>query len=295
MDKRALLYNLLGDLPPRDRPMQVRVLSVEDHGTYTLEKLEMDVNGLELVPAVFIKPKNVTGKIPAILYNHPHGNKYDHGKKEFFIARNDNLSWADQIIGMGYAALCMDMWCFGERNTRTELETFKEMLWKGQSLWGMMVYDTLRGFDYLLSCDDIDTSRIGTLGLSMGSTMAWWVAALETRIKLCADICCLSDFEELIKTDALKYHGIYYYVPSLIKHFSSAHINALIAPRAHISVAGDLDPLTPPAGLERIDEALKYAYADKPEHWKLLRWADVGHKEIPAMRQEIISFLKEFL
>jgi dienelactone hydrolase len=51
----------------------------------------------------------------------------------------------------------------------------------------MMVYDTLRGLDYLLARPEVDTARVGTLGMSMGSTMAWWVAALDPRIKLAKD------------------------------------------------------------------------------------------------------------
>jgi len=53
--------------------------------------------------------------------------------------------------------------------------------------------------------------------------------------------------------DGLKRHGIYYYVPSLLRHFTTAQINTLIAPRPHIAVAGSLDAITPPAGLDRID------------------------------------------
>ena len=69
-----------------------------------------------------------------------------------------------------------------------------KMLWEGQVMWGMMVYDSLRAIDYLVSRPDVDAARVATLGLSMGSTMAWWVAALDTRIKVCVDICCLTDF-----------------------------------------------------------------------------------------------------
>jgi hypothetical protein len=85
-------------------------------------------------------------------------------------------------------------------------------------------------------------------------------------------------------------------VPSLLKHFTTARINALIAPRAHLSLAGNLDTLTPPAGLDRIDRELKqvYAAAGKPENWKLLRY-DVGHEETPEMRREIIEFLRSRL
>jgi hypothetical protein len=190
----------------------------------------------------------------------------------------------------------MDTWVFGERANRTELDVFKEMLWKGQVLWGMMVYDSLRGIDYLVSRPEVDASRIATLGLSMGSTMAWWVAALDQRVKVTIDICCLTDFQALMEAGNLKGHGIYYYVPSLLKHFTTAQINALIAPRAHLSLAGNLDALTPPAGLERIDRELKkvYAAAGRPDNWKLLRY-DAGHQETAGGRQEILAFLKEKL
>ena len=53
-----------------------------------------------------------------------------------------------------------------------ESEVFMEMLWKDQVLWGMMVYDSLRAVDYPTDCPDVDAARIGTLGISMGSTMA---------------------------------------------------------------------------------------------------------------------------
>jgi hypothetical protein len=120
-----------------------------------------------------------------------------------------------------------------------------------------------------------------------------WLAALDER---CLGCLLPTDFQALIEAGNLKGHGIYYYVPSLLKHFTTAQINALIAPRPHLSLAGNLDALTPTAGLDRIDRELKAVYAalGKPEHWKLLRY-NVGHEETPEMRHEIIAFLKQFL
>jgi acetyl esterase/lipase len=296
--RRKELYGLLGDLPPRNRPLRARTIRTEERPAYVLEKLELDLNGFEPVPAYFVRPKAVSGRAPAILYNHAHGGEYNLGKEELVNGRDALQSppYAEVLISLGYSALCMDTWVFGERATRTEMDVFKEMLWKGQVLWGMMVYDSLRGIDYLAGRPEVDPSRIGTLGLSMGSTMAWWVAALDERVKACVDICCLTDFQALIAAGNLKGHGIYYYVPSLLKHFTTVGINALIAPRAHLSLAGNLDALTPPAGLDRLDRELKEAYAraGKPEHWKLLRY-DVGHQETPEMRREILAFLRRFL
>ena len=82
----------------------------------------------------------------------------------------------------------------------------------------------------------------------MGSTMAWWLAALDERVKVCVDLCCLTDFAALIETRGLDGHGIYYYVPRLLKHFTTAEINALIAPRPHLALAGNYDRLTPSPG-----------------------------------------------
>ena len=155
-----------------------------------------------------------------------------------------------------------------------------------------MVYDSLRAVDYLTTRPDVDPDRIATLGMSMGSTMAWWLAALDPRIKVCVDICCLTDFESLIESRGLDGHGVYYFIPSLLKHFTSAQINSLIAPRPHLSLAGNRDNLTPPAGLDRIVKELHEVYAayGKVEHWKLLRF-DVGHVETADMRSEVLSFL----
>lgn len=295
--QRETLYSLLGDLPPRDLKIQVQTITCEEKDGYLLETLLLDLNGMEPIPAYFVKPLGGT-KYPVILYNHAHGGDYKLGKDELLNGRASlqPIPYAKALTSRGYAALCIDTWCFGERRGRTENEIFKLMLWRGQVLWGMMVYDSLRAIDYLHTRADVDAERIGTLGLSMGSTMAWWLAALDTRVKVCVDLCCLTDYEALIERQALERHSIYYYVPALLKHFSTAQINALIAPRAHLSLNGEFDPLTPPNGLDRIDKHLKAVYTDAGhiENWQLFR-SPTGHYETDLMRHEIMQFLETHL
>jgi len=297
-EERQTLYALLGDLPPRERKISVEVVSQEEREGYLLEELVLDLNGVEAVPAWFVKPKACEGQVPCVLYNHAHGGNYELGKDELIKGRNalQDPPYADALTARGYAALCLDTWCFGERKFRTESEVFKEMLIRGQVLWGMMVYDSLRAVDYLVSRPDIDSSHIGTTGISMGSTMAWWTAALDPRIKVCIDLCCLTDYDALIEEGGLDRHGLYYYVPSLLKHFTAAGINSLIAPRPHLSLAGNLDPLTPPAGLERIDRELRQVYESMEalDAWQLKRY-EVGHLETAGMRSEVLAFLAEWL
>lgn len=296
--RRAELWGLLGELPDRNRPIAAKMVCRREHDGYVLETLVLDLNGIEPVPAYFTKPVGAAGRMPVVLYNHAHGGQYDIGKEELIRPRSGIQSppYARQLADMGIAALCIDAWGFGERRGRAESEIFKEMLWRGQVMWGMMVYDSIRAIDYLVSRPDVDGARIGTLGISMGSTMAWWAAALDTRIRVCVDICCLTDYQALIETRGLDGHGIYYYVPRLLKHFTAGQINALIAPRAHLGLAGNYDRLTPPAGLDRIDEEVRAAYAaaGRPEAWRLLRY-ETGHMETAQMRAEIVEFMRKWL
>ncbi len=300
-DKNVLrkeLYALLGRLPDRDRPITVETISSEEVDGVIIEKLLFDINGMELVPAYFSKPKNATGKLPVVLFNHSHFGQYDVGKNEFVHGRKEMQSppYAIALAKEGYAGLCLDSWGFGERSGRAEIDLFKEMLWKGQVLFGMMVYDNLRALDYLVSRDDIDADRIATMGMSMGSTMAWWLAALDERIAVTVDLNCLTDFQTLMEKGDLRLHGIYYYVPDLLTHFSTSSINALISPRPHFGLAGEFDPLTPLEGLAIIDKNLKEVYTQDgaPEAWKLKIYP-VSHEETAEMREDIMRFLREWL
>ncbi|QNF26696.1 dienelactone hydrolase family protein [Metabacillus elymi] len=294
--QRKKLFSLLGDLPEKTDTVSVKKIRDLDKGTFLLEVLLLDLNGIDLVPAYFARPKKSNEKMPVVLFNHSHGGNYQLGKTEL-IQSSDYLqepSFAEELTGMGYGVLCIDMWGFGERRGKAESEIFKEMLWKGQVMWGMMIYDNMRAVDYLMTRDDVDSSRIATLGMSMGGLMAWWLSALDVRIKVCVDIAAQVDAETLVENRGLDHHGFYSYVPSLLKYFRTSEIQELIAPRPHLSVVGNDDRLTPFAGLTIIDEALsqKYKQEGKSENWKMVRY-QCGHIETAGMRAEICSFLQK--
>jgi len=297
-ERRAQLYGLLGVLPDRQRPITSEKLREETRDGYVLEHWVFDLNGVEPVPAYVARPLDAAGRRPAVLFNHSHGGGYAIGKREFVEGRSylQPEPYAQVLTRQGYVALCIDHWVFGARSHTPEADMFKAMLWNGQVLWGMMVYDSLRAMDVLAARDDVDATRIGTLGMSMGSTMAWWLAALDERVRVTVDINCLTDMHTLLARKALSLHGLYYYVPSLLTHFTTTQINALIAPRAHLALAGTRDALTPVEGLDLIDRALTDTYTQMghPERWSLLRY-DVEHQETPEGRAAVVAFLERFL
>jgi hypothetical protein len=299
--RRRQLWGLLGDLRWTHRPGPPRVVSKEEHDGYTLERLVLDLNAIEPVPALLLVPHKRAPKAPGLLYIHWHGGMYDLGKEQLLKGVDAQPAYAPVCAEKGLVTLAIDSWCFGERKHvanggEGEQDAFKLMLWRGQVLYGMMMFDEFRAMDYLASRPEVDSTRLGALGMSMGSTKAWWLAALDPRVKVCMDVCCLTDYQELIRTNGLKEHGIYYYVPSLLKHFQTADINELIVPRARLSVNGRQDALTPPAGVEKVRERLLPLYRKYGKESDCrIELFDCAHVELPQMRKLILEWMDKFL
>jgi dienelactone hydrolase len=299
--RRRELWALLGDLPWQHRLGPATLVKKEKHDGYTLERLILDLNGEEPVPALLLIPDKRQTPAPALLYIHWHGGMYELGKEQLLKGVEAQPAYAPVCAEKGLVTLAIDSWCFGERKGEAdghtgEEDTFKLMLWKGQVLFGMMIFDELRALDYLASRPEVDTRRLGAFGMSMGATKAWWLAALDPRVSVCIDVCCLTDFDELIKTHALNEHGIYYYVPSLLKHFHTAQINELIVPRPHLSVNGRQDPLTPPAGVEKIREYLMPLYRQHGKEQDChIELYDCAHVELPEMRKLVLKWMDHYL
>jgi dienelactone hydrolase len=158
----------------------------------------------------------------------------------------------------------------------------------------MMVFDTLKAFDYLAAREDVQADSIVSMGISMGGTMALWSTALEPRIRACIDLCSLAEYESLITQQNLDRHGIYYYVPALLKHFSAEELNHLTLPRPRLCVVGRHDGLTPIEGVQSLDQTMRSQAdaAGQPESWQLLI-TETGHFETEYSHQQVLSFLSE--
>ena len=82
--RRRELYALMGDLPQRSRPVEAHRVFDERREHYVLEKLVLELNGIEHVPAYFVRPLDAKPgqRLPTVLYNHAHGGDYKTGKDE---------------------------------------------------------------------------------------------------------------------------------------------------------------------------------------------------------------------
>jgi len=295
--RRRALWSLLGPRPALAGPPGGQLLSSEPWQTARLEHWLLQLNCEQAVPALLLHPLAGPPR-GLVLYCHAHGGRFETGKDELLQGRPalQALAYGAALTERGYAVLAIDHWGLGERQQPSERALVKRLLWQGSTLWGWRVHDTLAALAWARRQAGLARLPVATLGLSMGSTMAVWAAALCPDIAVCIDLCCLAEYDSLLAEGGFDRHGEYFFVPGLLAQFSAAEISALIAPRPHLSLGGTLDPLTPPAGLASIDGAMQRSYTalGQPQAW-LQRTEAVGHVETPAMRQAVLAFLDQHL
>jgi dienelactone hydrolase len=309
---RAKLNELLGDLPPRPPVSAFQVIAKEDKGTYTLETIQFDNGAGEMVKGFLFIPKTATAQTqaPAILYCHWHGGQYDIGKNELLGTNATPVAPGPALAEAGYVVLGIDAPCFGERNgqgpdgpqqkgSAGEMTAAKFHLWAGRTLWGMILRDDLTALDYLCSRPEVDAARIGVTGISMGSTRSWWLMALDDRPRAAVCVACMTRYEELIRAGMLKAHGIYYFVPGMLKHFDTEAVIALAAPRPMLFMTGDQDGGSPIEGVKHLGKIVSQVYAqhgsDKIQRFENTIYPGIGHGYVPEMWDKTVKWLDRWV
>ena len=151
--------------------------------------------------------------------------------------------WGPMLARAGYVSFCLDMPSSGDRHQISESSASKAAIWYGRSLIGQMVSDSAAALTYLMSRDDVDAARVGGFGISLGSTLTYWLASLDTRLKAIAHLCCYADYATLVELGAHDNHGVYLLVPGLLNHTSTGEMAGMVAPRAQLICLGEDDEL----------------------------------------------------
>jgi len=306
---RETLWKLLGDLPPLFTPSP-RIESRTQRAGYTLERFTFDNGVGDTVYGYTMIPAGHTGRGTAILYNHYHGGRYEQGKEELLIPAfksfGHGLVTGEELVRAGYVVMAIDAYAFGERKDEqgphqpkgTEGALYRNFAWQGRALWGMMVRDDILALNYLASRPEVDAQRIATMGMSMGSTRSWWLAALDERIKCTISVSCLTRYQDLTIARGLNGHGLYYFVPGILREkIDMESVIALIAPRSHLTLTGDSDTGSPVSGARTINtfQDAVYKLYEQPDHFRGIIYPDTGHVYSKEMWEETLRWLKKQL
>ncbi|MBK8882478.1 MAG: dienelactone hydrolase family protein [Bacteroidales bacterium] len=305
---RETLMLLLGEIPTRPQNLKIKTLLREERNGYIFEKFLID-NGVDSwIPGYLAIPAGAKGKVPVILGMHGHSSSKDN---IFGFDSNTAQDVLALFISNGYAVMAIDSYFNGDRRgtgpsgeTETqqngsdqESSLFKINLWFGRSLWGMQLRDEQIAIDYLVSRKEIDGERIGVEGMSMGSTRAWWLAALDERVKAVTGIACFTRYRELIEQRQLSAHGIYYFVPGMLNHFDTEAVMGLIAPRPFLVLTGDSDQGSPLSGIRTLENKLQSVYLlyEKEENFRSIVYKNTGHVFTDEMKLEMLNWFEKFL
>jgi dienelactone hydrolase len=296
----------LGDLPRRPSPLQVRLVSRELRRGYALERLTID-NGVDgRISALLLIPDELKKPAPAILWLHsstpdsnqiltPHTNGGEEPLGEVLVRRGyvvlaPDAAWYGERAGAGPAGSA-------ESGFAQQQSLMKLNLWLGRTLWGMFVRDDQIALDYLCTRPEVDAKRIGATGMSMGSTRAWWLAAVDDRVAATVGVACLTRYQNLIAHGQLKQHGVYFFVFGLLKHFDTEGVLALIAPRPFLALTGELDAGSPADGVRDLESkvGLVYRAHGVRERFQSVLYPGVGHSYTARMREEMVRWFDRWL
>lgn len=296
----------LGKLPPRPVKQQVRTITREDHHEFILEKVAID-NGVDgEISALLLIPANLKGPAPAVLWLHSSTPE----KTQIIIpgtnGGSDSLGLA--LVRRGYVVFSPDAYWHGDRvgagpsgpaetGLNEQQSLFKYHLWQGRTLWGMFVRDDRIALDYLAARPEVDAGRIGATGMSMGSTRAWWLAALDERVAATVGVACLTRYENLINHGELRQHGVYYFVNDLLRHFDTEGVIALIAPRPYLALTGEIDAGSPVDGIRVIEREMTkhYQTLGAPDRFRNIVYPGVAHSFTPEMRAATLDWFDRWL
>ena len=300
---RARLLQLLGSVPESPPPLEPKRIEQVDLGDVIREKVTYAVEAGERVPAFVLLPKAGTGRRPAILCHHQHGGEFQVGKDgPAGLTPDASQHYAIELARRGYVTLVFDALCFNERQDPTaklknsDYERYEAMyrLMEGKTLQGKYVWDSQRALDYLETRTEVDASRLGMIGHSLGGQETLFTTAIDTRIRVAVSSCGFGSVRTL-ERDHIN-HNYALFVPGFAKQGGYAALLALVAPRPFLAVARANDSIFPKDGIEETLAAARDAYVATGDVKRLNAFFEAGdHDFSPAMHEAAYAWFDRWL
>lgn len=261
--------------PPPANGYQVEVVCEEQRDGYKARKLFIRLSRYYQVAAYLLVPDG-QGPFPAVNVLHDHGAHLFIGKEKVvrplacedstviydaneWLAGYGGQFFGDYLARQGYVVLATDAPMWGERGQQEGPRRDRydmiagNMMMYGVDLSAYMVYDDIAATEWLAQQPEVDDTRIGCTGWSMGGYRAWMLAALSDRIKASASICWMVTTDEQLsfKYQRTENGGFANCLPGLRRWLDYPHIASIACPKAMLFINGSQDKLFPIAGVEK--------------------------------------------
>lgn len=165
-------------------PLNARSIQRLDSAAFIREKIVFDGWRGSRVPALVATPKDGAARHPLVVLVDGLGG----WKERWWQATSWNRGriLIDSLLAAGFAVAMADAPASGERTFENDFVTAESFV-RDMPRWRDMGIQTAieqrRLVDYLVARPDIDSTRIGMLGLSHGGMMTFALSAVDRRVK----------------------------------------------------------------------------------------------------------------
>lgn len=317
---RQKVFDCMLTPPPPAAEMGMTIVAEEQRDGYKARKIEIKLSKYYTVPALVLIPDG-KGPFPAVNALHDHGAHLFIGKEKMIrpfaedsTVINDADEWVaslyegqylgDFLAKNGYVVFSADAPMWGERGQKEGALRDKydmiagNMMMYGIDLSAYMTYDDISGTEFLATMPEVDASRIGCVGCSMGAYRAWMLSALSDRVKVGAAVCWMvtTDEQMSFKYKRTENGGFANCFPGLRRWLDYPHVASIACPKPMLFINGSQDKLFPVAGVEK-------AFATMHNTWKSQNadqnldteiW-DIPHSCGLSAQQKVLEFFKKHL
>ncbi|MEH7381594.1 alpha/beta hydrolase family protein [Bacillus sp. JJ1533] len=276
-----------------DAPLQPKIVEQKGYEHYTRYSIEISTLPSLRLQMYVLVPNHLGGKkAPAILALHGHGygnkdivgldpdgndRKGDPGlHKDFAIelVKRGFIVMAPELIGFGDRTYSDDMSHSPSDNSCYSLAT--QLLLYGKTLAGLRVFECQKVLDFMEEYEEIDSSRIGCMGISGGGLVAAYTSVLDKRIQATV----VSGYTNTFKGSIMnRRHCLDNYVPGILQYAEMPELIALMVPRPLFIESGKKDHLFPVKETEKAIQQIKSIYSERNVghlvNWKLF---EGGHE-----------------
>ena len=138
-----------------------------------------------------------------------------------------------------------------------------------QEIYVQTTRDYRRAIDYLETRPEIDASRVGIVGYSMGGAQTFLLTGVEPRVKAAVSVCTPAD-------------------RSAFSQIAPQNFTSGIGDRPFLMIMGETDSMCPPALARNLHSLI-------PSESKGLIFIDAGHKLPPSYVPLAVQWIQKYL